>query len=85
MKSNRSARRVLATALSGMVTLGASWLAGCGPSGAGSVPSSKKDVTEFLSKQSEADQIKGGRPGKNFQGPKSIKTKLFANKAEKTE
>jgi hypothetical protein len=85
MKSNRSARRVLVTVLSGMVTLGASWLAGCGPSGVGTTPSTKKEVSEFLSKQSEADQIKGGRPGKKFQGPKNIKSKIFAGKTEKTE
>ena len=85
MKSNRSARRLLVTALSGMVALGASWLAGCGPSGVGSAPSTSKEVSEYFAKQSGTEQIKGRRPGKNFQGPKSVRSERFGPKTEKTE
>lgn len=85
MKSYRSARRAVATVLSASFVLGASWLAGCGPSGVGSTPSNKQEVSDYLSKHPEAGQLKGVKPGANVQGPRSIKSKLFAGKTGKTE
>lgn len=76
--NRRTTSRIVTSTSSALVVVGASWLAGCGPEGVGSAPSSKAQVSEFLSKESEKDQLtKQGKLGKNIQGPKNIKSRLI--------
>jgi hypothetical protein len=83
-------RPLLPIASKGLVCLvmaSASVILGCS-SEVGSSPSNKKQVSEFIAKESETGQtVTGGRgkPAKGVQGPVNIKTKLFKPGAEKPE
>jgi hypothetical protein len=78
MKWHRSASRTVFAAISTLAVVSGTWVVGCGPSGVGSSPSSKEHIVEVVTKQDSASQLKNSRkPGKNVQGPKSIKTKIF--------
>jgi hypothetical protein len=78
MKFHRSASRVVFSAISAIAVVSGTWMIGCGPSGVGSAPSSREHVVEIYSKENGASQIKNARKiGKNVQGPKSIKSKIF--------
>jgi hypothetical protein len=71
MKSNRSASCVAFSALSTLALVSGLWMSGCGHSEVGSAPSSKQQISDYVS------QEKGQMTGKKGAGPQSIKKKLF--------
>lgn len=87
MSLHRPLLPILSKSLVCLAIAGASVLIGCS-SEVGSSPSNKKQVSEFIAKESETSQIVSGRRGqsaKGPQGPVNIKTKLFKPGADKPE
>ena len=87
MSLHRPLLPVVSKGLACLVMASASVILGCS-SEVGSSPSNKKQVSEFIAKESETSQIVSGRrgkPAKGVQGPVNIKTKLFKPGADKPE
>lgn len=87
MKRASAVRRVLILATSGLATAVAAGFIGCSPGEVGTLPSSKSQVSEYLSKEPETGQISQGgkKGGAAAKGPLSIKKKLLNPAAQKTE